>query len=107
MIDGYLVVSTSTCPSGFLRALDSHGSQVTATGILPEAKAAPASPEVMSTCLTSCSDMPFCWSTYASSHWLVEPALTPTDWPLSCWTELTFLSATMPSPPTDASSPST
>ena len=61
MIVGYFSVETTTWPSGFFSAFDSHGSHVTAAGILPAANAEPASPDVMSTCSTSSSDIPF-WS---------------------------------------------
>src|SRR6266487_1702143 len=80
MIVGYCFVETSTCPFGFCSARDSHGCHVTATFTRPAAKAAPASPEVRSICFTSLSDNLWRLSTYASSHWLVEPALTATDW---------------------------
>ena len=107
MIVGYCFVETSTCPFGFCSARDSHGCHVTATLTRPAAKAAPASPEVRSICCTSLSDR-WCWlSTYASSHWLVEPALTAIFWPLSWPTVVMLFSATIPSPPTEASSPST
>src|SRR5712691_10018936 len=107
MIVGYCFVETRTCPFGFCSAFDSHGCHVTATLTRPAAKAAPASPEVRSTCCTSLSDRWWRLSTYASNHWLVEPALTATFWPLSCSTDVMLLSATIPSPPTEASSPST
>ena len=51
--------------------------------------------------------MPFSSSMYARNHWLVEPALTPTFWPSRSLIDAIDFSATMPSPPTDASSPST
>src|SRR5207302_6545872 len=101
MIVGYCFVETSTCPFGFVSARDSHGCHVTDTFTRPAANAAPASPDVRSICLTSLSDRWCRLSTYARSHWLVEPALTATDWPLSCSTVVMLLSATMPSPPAD------
>src|SRR4051794_21880020 len=86
MIVGYCLDDTRTWPFGFFLVRSSHGCQVTATGTLPAAKAAPASPEVRSTCFTSLSDRWLTESTYARNHWLVDPALTATFWALSCLT---------------------
>src|SRR5215212_11961026 len=105
MIVGYCLDDTSTWPLGFFCARSSHGCQVTAAGTRPAANAAPASPEVRSTCLTSLSESLLTESTYARNHWLVEPELTAIFSPLRSLTLLIFLSATMPSPPTEASRP--
>jgi hypothetical protein len=100
-------VDTSTCPFGLVSARESQGSHVTATGMRPATNAAPASPEVMSVFCTSSRDMPCLSRTYASSHSLVEPSLTATFWPFSWETESIPFLATIPSPPTEASRPST
>src|SRR5437773_2741258 len=79
------------------------GSHVTATSTCPATKAAPASPDFMFCSLTSASDRPFFWRTWARNHSDTEPWLTATFCPLRSFTVLMVFLARMPSPPTDAS----
>src|SRR3989442_8359274 len=100
MRSGYCLDETRTCPSVRALALLSHGSHVTATSTCPATKAAPASPDFMFCSLTSDSDKPFFWRTWARNHSETEPWLTATFCPLRSWTDLMVFFARMPSPPT-------
>src|SRR5205823_4563943 len=100
---GYCLDETRTCPKLVLEARVNHGSHVTATSTRLATKVDPALPEVMFSSVTSDSDNPFFFSTWARNHSDTDPWLTATVLPLrSCTVWMVFL-ARIPSPPTEAS----
>ena len=70
---GYALDDTRICPKFVLAALDSQGSQVTATSTRPATKVEPAVPDVMFSSLTSDRDRPFFFSTWPRNHSETEP----------------------------------
>src|SRR5207245_5306227 len=100
---GYSFEETRTRPSARALALLSHGSHVTATSTWPATKAAPASPDFMFCSLTSDSDNPFFWRTWARNHSDTEPWLTAIFCHLRSPTALIVFFARMTSHTTEAS----